>query len=204
MYCRFRMKLHNLPASALAARLLGLACLAPLASWAQSAADVPTPVAASASAPCVAPSGAPQWLPCGPDRILTEEEAKAHFVKEGQVTKVLLTGGQSLDDSDLERAPMFARQIEQWALMSLLSYPVGMRVDQWLHAEYPSLRAMQREGLEFVQQENLRLLSLSMGRLTVPVPLAGSRPGFRGSRTAADPHCGTVHIQHAWRGKACG
>lgn len=95
MYCRFRMKLHNLPASALVARLLGLACLAPLASWAQSAADVPTPVAASASAPCVAPSGAPQWLPCGPDRILTEEEAKAHFVKEGQVTKVLLTGGQS-------------------------------------------------------------------------------------------------------------
>lgn len=85
----------------------------------------------------------------------------------------LLTGGQSLDESDLERAPMFARQIEQWALMSLLSYPVGMRVDQWLHAEYPALRAMQREGLEFVQQENLRLLSLSMGRLTVPVPLLG-------------------------------
>ena len=91
----FRTKLHILPASALAARLLGLACLAPLASWAQSAADVSTPVAASASAPCVAPSGAPQWLPCGTDRILTEEEAKAHFVKEGQVTKVLLTGGQS-------------------------------------------------------------------------------------------------------------
>ncbi len=51
------------------------------------------------------------------------------FIDTGEGTDqalTLLTGGQSLDESDLERAPMFARQIEQWALMSLLSYPVGI------------------------------------------------------------------------------
>ena len=48
-----------------------------------------------------------------------------------------------------------------------------MRVDQWLHDEYPALHALQREGLHLVQQENMRLLSMSMGRLTVPVPLLG-------------------------------
>ena len=65
------------------------------------------------------------------------------FVDTGEGTEqvlTLLTGGQSLADADLERAPMFARQIEQWALLSMLSYPMGMRVDAWLHAEYPALR----------------------------------------------------------------
>ena len=68
---------------------------------------------------------------------------------------------------------MFAHKVEQWALMTLLSYPVGMRVDQWLHAEFPSLRDVQREGMKQIQQENMRLLSMTMGRLTVPVPLLG-------------------------------
>ena len=85
----------------------------------------------------------------------------------------LLTSGQSLPEADLERVPMFAHKVEQWALMTLLSYPVGMRVDQWLHAEYPSLRDVQREGMKQIQQENLQLLSMAMGRLTVPVPLLG-------------------------------
>ena len=60
------------------------------------------------------------------------------------------------------RVPMFARQIEQWALMTLLSYPVGMQVDRWLHAEFPQLRADQTIGMAQVQAENLRLLSLSL------------------------------------------
>ena len=98
------------------------------------------------------------------------------FAETGEGTDqalTLLTSGQSLGQADLERAPMFARQIEQWALMTLLSYPVGMRVDQWLHDEFPSLRTLQREGVDFVQQENLRLLSMAMGHLTVPIPLLG-------------------------------
>ena len=84
------MKPGLLPATAV------LACLAPLAVLAQSASETPaSPAAAAAPAPCVAPAGAPQWLPCGPDRVLTEAEARAHFFKDGQVTKMLLTGGTS-------------------------------------------------------------------------------------------------------------
>ena len=98
------------------------------------------------------------------------------FTDTGEGTEqaaTLLTGGQSLPEADLERVPMFAHKVEQWALMTLLSYPVGMRVDQWLHAEFPSLRDVQREGMKQIQQENLQLLSMAMGRLTVPVPLLG-------------------------------
>ena len=90
----------------------------------------------------------------------------------------LLVSGQSLPAADLERAPMFARQIEQWALVTLLSYPVGMRVDEWLRDEYPALRALQREGMHLVQQENMRLLSMSdqllgTGVYAIPYRAAG-------------------------------
>ena len=85
----------------------------------------------------------------------------------------LLLAGLPPATPDQERAPMFARQIEQWALITLLSYPIGMRVDQWLFDEHPALRDLQREGMGAVQAENLRLLSLAMGRLTVPVALLG-------------------------------
>jgi hypothetical protein len=98
------------------------------------------------------------------------------FVDTGEGVKqvaTLLVSGQSLSQPDIDRVPMFARQIEHWALMTLLSYPLGIRVDQWLHAEYPALRAVQREGMQFIQQENQRLLSMAMGRLTLPVPLLG-------------------------------
>lgn len=84
-----------------------------------------------------------------------------------------LMAGQSLGQDDLMRVPMFARQVEQWALMTLLSYPIGMRIDRWLHQEYPDLRVEQAEGMAQLQAENGRLLSLTMGRLTVPVPLLG-------------------------------
>ena len=98
------------------------------------------------------------------------------FVDTGEGSEgalAMLLAGHPVDASDRERAPMFARQIEQWALMTLLSYPVGMRVDQWLYEVFPALRDLQAEGMAFIQAENLRLLSLAMGRLTIPVPLMG-------------------------------
>lgn len=85
----------------------------------------------------------------------------------------LLLAGLPADTPDLERAPMFAHQVEQWALLTLLSYPMGMRVDRWLYDTYPALRDMQSEGMGLIQAENLRLLSLSLGRLTIPVALLG-------------------------------
>jgi len=87
----------GLPAAMLSAAAW-FVCVLPAAALAQGTVPAPAPSPdepAAAAAPCVAPAGAPQWLPCGPDRILTESEARAHFFKEGQVTKLLLTGGQS-------------------------------------------------------------------------------------------------------------
>lgn len=95
MHQTFRPKIDRLSVAGLAARLAAMAYLAPLTLHAQTQAEPAAPAAASAQAPCAAPAGAPPGLPCGPDRVLTEAEAKAHFFKEGQVTKILLVGGRS-------------------------------------------------------------------------------------------------------------
>ena len=54
--------------------LLFVAALTPLAALAQ---DPPKEPASPAPAACEARAGAPQWLPCGPDRVLTEAEIKS-------------------------------------------------------------------------------------------------------------------------------
>ena len=77
-----------------AACLAGMAWFAPMSGMAQSAPAGPAP-ATSAAAPCEAAAGAAAWVPCGPDRKLSEAEAKSHFFKDGQVTKILMTGGKS-------------------------------------------------------------------------------------------------------------
>ncbi len=103
-------------------------------------------------------------------------DQRMDFVDTGDAAphiESLLLADPSLSPDDQMRVPMFARQIEQWALMTLLSYPVGMQVDRWLHAEFPQLRADQTIGMAQVQAENLQLLSLSHGRLTMPAPLLG-------------------------------
>ena len=103
-------------------------------------------------------------------------DQRMDFVDTGDAAaqiESLLLADPSLSGDDQMRVPMFSRQIEQWALMTLLSYPVGMRVDRWLHADFPQLRTEQAAGMARIQAENLRLLSLSHGRLTVPVPLLG-------------------------------
>ena len=55
--------------------------------------------------------------------------------------------------------------------MNLRSFAIGMRIDQWLADDHPELRALQAQGIEALQQENLRLLSQRAGRLAIPVPL---------------------------------
>ena len=57
--------------------------------------------------------------------------------------------------------------------MNLRSFAIGMRIDQWLADDHPELRALQAQGIEALQQENLRLLSQRAGRLAIPVPLLG-------------------------------
>ncbi|WP_144264436.1 hypothetical protein [Polaromonas sp. C04] len=85
--------------------------------------------------------------------------------------EALLATGQPLSEADKAVLPEFAKVTLQWALLNLRSYAIGMRIDQWIAREHPSLREMQVAGVDSLQQENLQLLSKRVGRLSVPVPL---------------------------------
>ena len=72
--------------------ILLAACLAP---WSAIAQDAKEPAPSAPAAACEARPGAPQWLPCGPDRVLSEAEVRAHIVKDGMVTKIVGTSAKS-------------------------------------------------------------------------------------------------------------
>ena len=49
---------------------------------------------AFAQAPdCQRPAGVPAWMPCGPDRILSEQELRAVLLDPSRPTRVAMTGG---------------------------------------------------------------------------------------------------------------
>lgn len=85
--------------------------------------------------------------------------------------ETLLSTGQPLTDADKAVLPEFAQMTVHWALLNLRSYAIGMRIDQWIADEYPSLHEMQAAGVDSMQQENLQLLSKQLGNLFIPVPL---------------------------------
>lgn len=90
----------------------------------------------------------------------------------------MLTTGQPLTDEDKALLPEFAEMTLHWALMNLRSYAIGMRIDQWIADKHPSLRELQAAGIDFLQQENLQLLSKRLGSLSIPVPLLAPVAAF--------------------------
>lgn len=66
-----------------AAALLLAAWTLALPAWSQ------TPPA------CEPAAGAPAWLPCGPDRVLSEADFETYLFKPGQTTQMEMTGGTS-------------------------------------------------------------------------------------------------------------
>lgn len=88
-----------------------------------------------------------------------------------QQVLTLLKTGQPLKEADQVLLNEFAELTTHWALVSLRSYAIGLRIDQWIFDEYPSLRALQATGVDAMQQENLQLLSKRLGNLSIPVPL---------------------------------
>lgn len=109
----------------------------------------------------------------------------------------MLTTGLALDEADMLRVEPFSAQVQQWAMLNLRSYPVGMRIDQWIHDEFPELRAMQRQGLNQVQQENLNLMSMTIGKLSIPVPLLAPVAAYA---LFADQLLGDTTFAVPWRG----
>lgn len=85
----------------------------------------------------------------------------------------LVTAGLTLTDTESAEAPRFADAVAHWAMVNLRSFAIGLRIDQWIADQYPSLRALQRQGMDAIQQENLMLLSKRSGKLSIPVQLLG-------------------------------
>jgi hypothetical protein len=51
-----------------------------------------------------------------------------------------------------------AQQLTDGLLTQLRSYPIGMRIDSWIHETFPALDDLQREAIVRQQQENLSVL----------------------------------------------
>ena len=93
-------------------------------------------------------------------------------IAPGQVEELLATGQPQSDDAR-STLTQFAEMTAHWAMLNLRSYAIGMRIDQWLADEHPELRVLQAAGMDSLQQENVRLLSKRMGKMSIPVPLLG-------------------------------
>ena len=85
--------------------------------------------------------------------------------------ETLIKTGQPLKEGDKADLAEFAGLATHWALLNLRSFAIGMRIDQWIFDEHPSLRELQAAGIDSLQQENVGLLSKRLGNLAIPVPL---------------------------------
>jgi hypothetical protein len=91
----------------------------------------------------------------------------------GRRVEPLVAAGVRLDEADRRMLPEFSGFVAQWALMNLRSYPIGMRIDQWIAREHPELLELQASSIALQQQQNVELLAFKRGRLTIPTPLMG-------------------------------
>ena len=69
---------------------------------------------------------------------------------------------------------MAAAQMYRGLLVQLRSYPVGMRIDQWLYDEYPELRPDQKTALARQHRDNLEALSPQVRALSPPSVYKGN------------------------------
>jgi hypothetical protein len=84
---------------------------------------------------------------------------------EQKVKNLLLS--QNTEASD-ELVDQFAAHLTRWTLMNLRSFPIGMRVDQWIRRSFPQLHDQQDQSIALQQQQNASGLSLNLEGMTVP------------------------------------
>ncbi len=63
-----------------------------------------------------------------------------------------------------------AQQLVDGLLTQLRSYPIGMRIDQWIHDEFPALDGLQRDAVARQQRDNLSVLQPEARKLA-PKPV---------------------------------
>lgn len=58
-------------------------------------------------------------------------------------------------------------------LSQLRTYPIGLRIDQWLMRDYPDLRTLQERGIQIQLEQNSQVIGLGLGK-KFPALLYGS------------------------------
>ena len=86
----------------------------------------------------------------------------------GQRMESVIRDAQTIHAEDESALGRFADLTAQWALMTLRSLPIGMRIDRWIAVEMPELKELQRAGIALQQQQNAAMLSQKIGGLSVP------------------------------------
>ncbi|MFA5192863.1 MAG: hypothetical protein WC740_19305 [Verrucomicrobiia bacterium] len=69
--------------------------------------------------------------------------------------------------------PAESRQMGEYLLNGLLSqlrtYPIGLRIDQWLMRDYPDLRTLQERGIQTQLEQNSQAIGPGLGKMFPPL-----------------------------------
>ena len=93
--------------------------------------------------------------------------------------EALLRAGQPLDATDREALPRYKEIVAHWALMNLRSFPIGLRIDQWLACEHPELREMQLAVTSSLSAALRSHWMPSCWSFLTPLPLNSRTPSSR-------------------------
>ena len=91
---------------------------------------------------------------------------------QADVERWLRRAGQTTTLPETVRADL-AQQLVDGLLTQLRSYPIGMRIDQWIHDEFPALDGLQRDAVARQQRDNLSVLQPETRKLA-PKPVRDS------------------------------
>ncbi len=91
----------------------------------------------------------------------TSPEERREFagsaVGRSEVERLLRQAGQTVHLPAAVKAQL-AQQLTDGLLTQLRSYPIGMRIDSWIHQTLPTFDVLQREAIARQQQDNLSVL----------------------------------------------
>lgn len=96
----------------------------------------------------------------------------------GRRMESVIRDAQTIHAEDESALGRFADLTAQWALMTLRSLPIGMRIDRWIAVEMPELKELQRSGIALQQQQNADMLSQRIGGLSVPPRLLATNAAY--------------------------
>lgn len=85
------------------------------------------------------------------------------FVREQLGGKAGTASRLGLPNSTVEQ---LAEQMSSGLLVQLRSYPIGIRIDQWIRDSYPDLHDAQNQSIDRQQRDNVQALSPQIKQMT--------------------------------------